>query len=351
MGLFSMIGRLALDTTDFQAGVKRAESSASGMAKKVASDVKGMLTGAFTLGAITSFTKLVINAGDRIGDLAEQYHLTNEEVQRLEILAGKTGVKFEKFGESFIKFADIRQKAIDGDAKSLTLLNRYGVSQGDVVNKSKSNLDLLTQISDAYSEVSGSSQAQADALDIAGAKGQKVLSTLTQIKELGPVKLISDADIEAMGQFADSLDEIKRQAQVAAAPALGFWGRVLKRGNEMVSGGNETFALTRATLQELFDTGPTSTAALTPEDIAAGREAMSPYLPSSVAETVAKKQQADTARRSQFSRPDTGNLARIGGLYFGADYNARLIDLTAKIERHASRSADANVTTAEALKE
>lgn len=351
MGLFSMLGRLALDTTEFQAGVKRVESTTTGMARKVSSEVKGMIAGAFTVGAITSFTKSVINAGDRIGDLAEQYHLTNEEVQRLEILAGKTGVKFEKFGESFIKFADIRQKAIDGDAKSLALLNRYGVSQSDVVNKSKTNLDLLTQISGAYSEVSGSSQAQADALDIAGAKGQKVLSTLTQIKNLGPVKLISDEDIAALGQFADALDEVKRQAQVAAAPTLGFWGRVLKRGNEMVAGGDETFALTRAAFAELFDTGPSKTGPITAQDIAAAREGMSPYVPNSAAATVAAKEKTEAASRSRFSRPDSGNLARIGGLYFGADYNARLIDITAKIERHASRSADANVTTAEALKE
>lgn len=283
MGMFSFIGRLMLDTSDFQAGAKRVESTATGMARKVSSDVKGMIAGAFTVGAITSFTKSVINAGDRIGDLAEQYHLTNEEVQRLEILAGKTGVKFEKFGESFIKFADIRQKAIDGDAKSLAMLNRYGVSQGDVVNKSKTNLDLLTQISDAYSEVSDSSQAQADALDIAGAKGQKVLSTLTQIKNLGPVKLISDEDITALGEFNDALDEVLRQSQVAAAPALGFWGQVMKRANELkADGSGQSFSI--AFFEEMFGWNPNTslrggerTGAITAADLAAAREKMTPY--------------------------------------------------------------------------
>lgn len=351
MGLFSIMGRLGLDTSDFQAGAKRVESATTGMARKVSSEVKGMIAGAFTVGAITSFTKSVINAGDRIGDLAEQYHLTNEEVQRLEILAGRTGVKFEKFGEAFIKFAELRQKAIDGDAKSLALINRYGVSQNDVANRSKTNLQLVTQISDAYSEVSGSSQAQADALDIAGSKGQKVLSTLTQIKNLGPVKLISDEDIAALGQFADALDEVQRQAQVATAPTLGFWGRVLKRGNEMVSSGSETFALTRATIAELFDEGPNKTAALTPQEIAAARESLSPYVPNSAAATVAAKDNTEAAGRSRFTRPDTGNLARIGGLYFGADYNMRLMTLQQETKRLTERIAVSNEAIAQSVKE
>jgi hypothetical protein len=301
-----------------------------------------MIAGAFTLGAITSFTKSVINAGDRIGDLAEQYHLTNEEVQRLEILAGKTGVKFEKFGESFIKFAEIRQKAIDGDAKSLSLLNRYGVSQSDVVNRSKTNLDLLTQISDAYSEVSGSSQAQADALDIAGAKGQKVLSTLTQMKSLGPVKLISDEDIAALGQFADSLDEIKRQAQVATAPTLGFWGRVLARGNEMVSSGDETFALTRATLAEFFDTGPSRTGAITPQDIATAREKLTPYGGFTMAgrdtgEFFGPPAPGKKANMPDFRSNAAGALQSMGGYWFGAEDSSKqdLAAMRADIKRIA----------------
>jgi hypothetical protein len=303
------------------------------------------------LGAITSFTKSVINAGDRIGDLAEQYHLTNEEVQRLEILAGRTGVKFEKFGEALIKFAELRQKAIDGDVKSLALLNRYGVTQGDVVKKSNTNLELVTKLSDAYSEVSGSSQAQADALDIAGAKGQKVLSTLTQIKNLGPVKLISDEDIAALGQFADAMDEVKRQAQVATAPTLGFWGRVLKRGNEMVSSGSETFALTRATIAELFDEGPNKTAALTPQEISAARESLSPYVPSIQTATETKSATAREAARSRMNRPDTGSLARIGGLYFGADYNLRLMTLQQETNRLTERIAVSNEAIAQSVKE
>lgn len=370
MGLFSIMGKLGLDTSAFEAGAKRVESTTTGMARKVASEVKGMIAGAFTVGAVTAFTKSVINAGDRIGDLAEQYHLTNEEVQRLEILAGRTGVKFEKFGESFIKFAEIRQKAIDGDSKSLALLNRYGVSQSDVVNRSKTNLDLLTQISDTYSEVSGSSQAQADALDIAGAKGQKVLSTLTQIKNLGPVKLISDEDIAALGQFNDALDEVLRQSQVATAPTLGFYGRALKRGNQMVDSGDETFALTRAIIAEFFDTGPKDTEAITPQDIAAAREKLTPYGNQGLfgsdnpafsfegrdtgemfGPSAPIKEKKDAATRSRFDRPDTGNLARIGGLYFGADYNLRLMTLQQETKRLTERIAVSNEAIAESVKE
>jgi hypothetical protein len=348
MGLFSIMGRLGLDTSDFQAGAKRVESASTGMARKVASDVKGMIAGAFTLGAITSFTKSVINAGDRIGDLAEQYHLTNEEVQRLEILAGRTGVKFEKFGEALIKFAELRQKAIDGDVKSLSLLNRYGVTQGDVVKKSNTNLELVTKLSDAYSEVSGSSQAQADALDIAGAKGQKVLSTLTQIKNLGPVKLISDEDIAALGQFADALDEVKRQAQVATAPALAFWGQVLKRGNELsASGANLSFQT--AFFEELMGwnpntslTGNERTGAITAAELAAARERMTPYGGFTMAgrdtgEFFGPPAPGGRSNMPEFRSNAAGALQSMGGYWFGAEDSSKqdLAAMRADIKRIA----------------
>jgi hypothetical protein len=173
----------------------------------------------------------------------------------------------------------------------------------------------------------------------------------TSSKNLGPVKLISDEDIAALGQFADALDEVQRQAQVATAPTLGFWGRVLKRGNEMVSSGSETFALTRATIAELFDEGPNKTSALTPQEIAAARESLSPYVPSVQTATETKSATAREAARSRMNRPDTGNLSRIGGLYFGADYNLRLMTLQQETKRFAERTAIATEKSAEKLSE
>jgi hypothetical protein len=54
---------------------------------------------------------------------------------------------------------------------------------------------------------------------------------------------------------------------------------------------------------------------------------------------------------SRFDRPDTGNLSRIGGLYFGADYNLRLMTLQQETKRLTERIAVSNEAIAQSVKE
>jgi hypothetical protein len=51
------------------------------------------------------------------------------------------------------------------------------------------------------------------------------------------------------------------------------------------------------------------------------------------------------------NRPDTGSLARIGGLYFGADYNLRLMTLQQETNRLTERIAVSNEAIAQSVKE
>jgi hypothetical protein len=334
-----------------------------------------------------------------------------EEVQKIEILAGRTGVKAEVIGNALIRFSAIRRKAAEGDRESSDLLKKYGVSLNDVNDKSKSNLELVTELSSQYLEVSDSAEAQADALEIAGEKGQRVLSILAGIKELGPITLISQEDIAAIGSFADSLDELKRQAMVAAAPKLGFWADVIKRANEIESVDPHGTPFLGSLVENMFGWNPNTSikgdmlleGIKTPSQIAreewakswsdihskgwqqvereqmakkwasAGRlvgsdNPMFDFFGRATGEQFGPLESGQSWQMLQagispsastrmgksggrFDRPSTGSLAAIGGLYFGADYNTRLMSNAEKQVRELERISYNTKETAEVLKQ
>lgn len=417
MALFSLMAKLGLDLADYQAGMKRAESAAAqaggaikGHIKGMAGDVKGYLAGMFTFGAVKQFVGSVIEAGDRIGDLADLWHLSVEEVQKIEILAGRTGVKAERIGDALVRFSALRQKAKEGDKESADLLSKYGVSLSEVRDDNKSNLELVTKLSTKYSEVSDSAEAQADALEIAGEKGQKVLSVLTQINDLGPITLISKEEIAAISGFADSLDELKRQATVAAAPKLGFWADVFKRANELERGDPNGTPFSNALIETLFGWNPNTAIkedmSLEPLKTAKekgraslqsdklwqklnsldwsdravanrkwswagqllgsdnplfdfwGRSTGEQFGPLEKGQTWEMLQAGKAPMKSKprkrgerFDLPSTGSLAAIGGLYFGADYNTRLMSTAEKQVRELEKISTNTKDAAESLKQ
>ena len=109
-----MLVKLGIDSTQFEMGIKRAQ----GLGEKFGTSFKGAvaskLGAALSVAAIAAFTKNVIESADKIKDLSEQLNLTTDEIQRLEILAGETGVTFDKFGSVLAKFEQIRLKATSG---------------------------------------------------------------------------------------------------------------------------------------------------------------------------------------------------------------------------------------------
>jgi hypothetical protein len=357
MGLLSLILRMGYDDSDVKSGMKRTESAVSGFRSRVGSELKGMVAGAFTIGAVTQFARSVVEAGDKIGDLADQWHISTDEVQRLEILASRTGVKIERIGEALVKFSEIRQKAVGGDKKSLEILEKYGLTWAQLSDNSKGNLELVTKISDKYSKVSGSAEAQADALDIAGTRGQKVLSVMTQIKDLGPISIINKDDINELSKANDALDELKRQAIVAAAPGAGIVGGALKNINESSLGPAKYLqpamigALASSFYNRFFGNKPEPTNTDGPSGPNYGE-------PSTMmddlewtewaAKNPGKKAAAEKVKADRKSNPflEGGSLAAQGGFFFGQSYNQTVLQSLQAQVKELEKISKATVATA-----
>lgn len=284
----NLFARLGLDGSGFIRGLASAKSAAGKFSGDLvggwSKDIGGKLQGAFgfaaVVGTVTELGRRTIAYGDNVGDLSDQLGIATEDVQRLTIAGGRNGLEFETIAKALSHIGQARQKALSGDNKEQQLFARYGVGLAKLADGQMSNLDLLKQLYDTASVAGIGVQEQADLFDLAGKKGARLASTFETLKNLGPVKLLDDQNIKDLSAAQDAIDELGRRMIVAAAPAAGFWSRVLSRaagqqdiGLEKVPVLGGLFSGPRAVYGEMADDGSNSpTAALTPEEIATAKK-------------------------------------------------------------------------------
>ena len=107
-----MLFKIGVDATKFEMDLKRVQSLGEKFGNSFKSAVTSKLGQALTVGAVVGFAKSVMDAADRIKDLSDQLNITTNDVQRLQILSGETGIKFDQFASILEKTAKARIEAI-----------------------------------------------------------------------------------------------------------------------------------------------------------------------------------------------------------------------------------------------
>jgi hypothetical protein len=225
MAIFSLIAKLGLDGSGFETGIKKASS----LTDKFRSSVGAQLGAALSVAAVGAFAAKVIETADAIGDLSEQLNISTDDVQRLQILATQTGVSFETMAKAITRVGQERLKAVEEGGKAREYFKALGFTVAELNDSSLSNIDIITRMGKANLEAGRSAQTEAALIEILGEKAFKAAGAISKLKDLGPVDLISQEQIQALGQLADRIDEIQRQIVVSAAPNLNFFADALER--------------------------------------------------------------------------------------------------------------------------
>ena len=220
MGILSMLVKLGIDSTQFEMGIKRAQ----GLGEKFGTSFKGAvaskLGAALSVAAIAAFTKNVIESADKIKDLSEQLNLTTDEIQRLEILAGETGVTFDKFGSVLGKFEQVRLKATSGDQDALKTLQALGFTTEQLFDIQLTTIDGAVKAAEAHVKSGKSAETTAAMIEIYGLKLKTAASALADYNTTSKRALISSSDIDVLAKANTLLDEQFRIVKALAAPAI-----------------------------------------------------------------------------------------------------------------------------------
>lgn len=225
MAIFSLIAKLGLDGTAYESGLKKASSTTD----KFRQSVGSQLGAALSVAAIGAFASKVVETVDAIGDLSEQLNISTDDVQRLQVLAGQTGVSFEAMAKSITAVSQERLKAIEEGGKAREYFKTLGFSVAELNDKSLSNIDLISRMGQAHKDAGSSAQTQAAMIAILGEKAFKAAGAIAKIKELGPINLITKEQIDSIGKLADRVDEIKRTIILSAVPEINFFADAVER--------------------------------------------------------------------------------------------------------------------------
>jgi hypothetical protein len=236
MGILSMLVKLGIDSTQFEMGIKRAQ----GLGEKFGSTFKGAvaskLGAALSVAAIAAFTKNVIESADKIQDLSEQLNLTTDQIQRLQILAGETGVTFDKFGSVLAKFEQIRLKATSGDQDALRTLQSLGFTTEQLYDIQLTTIDGAVKAAEAHKNSGKSAETTAAMIEIYGLKLKTAASALADYNTTSQRTLISSSDIDVLAKANTLLDEQLRIVKALASPVIAAGitatAEALKRGTK-----------------------------------------------------------------------------------------------------------------------
>ena len=206
--MLSQIVKIGADATGFQRVVAGTANVTNKAFASVGKEITDRFLGTFAAGAvidrITGFVKDTVDYADNLGDLAENLGITTEEVQRLQVASGLAGVKFTKLLGVIDKINAAQAQAVDGsDKKAVALFARLKLDP-----KTATAMDIMrAAIND-----------QAAGADLLGKRFNNVANVMEKLKTLGPIDIIKDEQIKALGEANDQLDEANRKLKVAGAP-------------------------------------------------------------------------------------------------------------------------------------
>jgi len=221
MAFMSILARLGLDSSGFQAGVNQAESAAKGLGESINSELKGQLASAFSVAAVAAAGKAVMDYADKIGNMSDRLGISTDELQRFDYAARQSGSSLETFQGVFEKLSVAREEALEGNEKIVESFARLGVAMDDLKNR---RLDELIKII-ARTVQAGDAQALLPALRDVGGKGAGELIPTFQagLDETGSqAPIISAEDIEALKQAGDNFSALVQTLQADFAPVVSF---------------------------------------------------------------------------------------------------------------------------------
>lgn len=209
MGWFQELRvRLGLQTTGFEQGINRAQAAGA----KFSQNLKVQLAGAFSVGAVLTFTREIQRTVGEIKDLSEQFALTTDEVQQLQYAASQAGMSFDEFGRALVRIGQARRDAGEGDSDLLKLFERYGITMRAIQDPQLRNIDLLKMIAAAISSGNPTIEDRIKLQDLLGKSAERLITTFDKLESKKGV-YFKAPDIEEVDKWTKVADDLTKRAK------------------------------------------------------------------------------------------------------------------------------------------
>lgn len=240
MGLLSIIARLVLDKSGFDAGLNAANKKVSALG----SSMKASLASAFSVAAISAYAKHLIDFGSKINDVATKTGIGTKELQEFTYAAKQNGAELEDVAKAFKALSLARQEALmDPHSKAAQAFGAMGMSRDDIKNMSLE--DTFLRIANTIKTTDFGASELAIVSELLGKAGGNLIPAFVEGLEKAAEEanrlgiIISQEDIKALDEAGDAVSRLAAEFQGPLAHAVagiaGFLTEMLKDLKEMVN--------------------------------------------------------------------------------------------------------------------
>lgn len=215
--LKSIIAKVSMDASEFEAGAKKVENVSEHMGEEVAHHFKAALAGAFGAAALEEGVRSIVEYAAHVKDMAEQTGLSTDEVQRLGFAAQATGLQFEDFQTALSKLGGARKEAAENNDALLNQFGRFGITLQDLQNPILRNIDLVYKMAQAIQHMVLSASDRDSLREFFGKSGDKLAESIGQIEKVKDRPIISEQDIEAIDRMEKSVSRLITTMKASAA--------------------------------------------------------------------------------------------------------------------------------------
>lgn len=218
MSILSILAKLTMDKTGFDAAMMAAGKAVDRFGAHVASTLKSQLASAFAVTAVAAFAREVVEYGDSIKELGERLGVTAQEAQQFAIASKLGGADMEFFATKFDKLKKAMSDTIAGGDNPFAAFG-LSVEKLSKLKPSEVWIELARQIR----EVGISADQSVKFVETFGKGASKLINIAGDMENAKVGTLFfSDKTLTEANQYSDLFVKLGNNAKVAAGRILEF---------------------------------------------------------------------------------------------------------------------------------
>jgi hypothetical protein len=208
--------------------------------QNIAGSLKSTFAGIFAGIGIGSLVRNTISELSNIGNLAQQFGVSAESLQRIGQVASESGVSIDQVGTALGRLTRSIQQAQSGTGAQAEAFRALGLSAKELAGLTPEQAFL--RLADAVAGASDRNKAYAATIDVAGRSAGALIPILQQgsaaLKEqFDTIGVVSDETVAKIKQIEDAFSRLGKQITVSIGPAIAVVGQGLLAAVSIIQSG------------------------------------------------------------------------------------------------------------------
>lgn len=269
MNLFNLVAKISLDNKDFQKGIKDSEQSGKTFGQKIAGGAKVAGKALLSMGsavlvagaALAKLTLGSIKTTDEIGKESQKLNMSTDAYQKWALAMKMSGTDISVLTMGMKTFTGVLDGAKTGQADSILLMNRLGMSFADFEGLSVE--ETFKKAVEAFQSMEEGAEKTQLAVDLFGRSGQELLPMLndevgsidelfTQFEDLG---LIIDNETVKAGESLDDqitllTEKVKMLGTEIGIGLMPWVGKLVEAFMALATGGENAAGMLQSVITD-----------------------------------------------------------------------------------------------------